>query len=582
MAMVESRERMSRSGVPVPSARDVREAVERYHEGTKHDFNRFARSLGYLDWASQPHPFRSFDGAPAFPLYPRPDAPADSYAPDFVSYAELFERRAAPAPFSAAPLGDLLRHALGLSAWKRYGASRWSLRVNPSSGNLHPTEAYVICGAMPGLAHTPAVYHYAADRHALEQRCAFDGRAWTTACDGRPALLLIALTSIHWREAWKYGERAFRYCQHDLGHAIAAVGFGAALLRWRTTLLMEWSHREIATMTGIDRDEDFVEAEREEPGCIIAIAPSGDINPHVRGRTELVDAVRDGLWSGRASQLSEDHVQWTFIDEVARATECDGLGEAAACTAERMETCTTEPEARSAPASEASPDRVDARRIILQRRSALAFDGRSTVDRSAFFAMLSRVMPDASGRWQMIGWPPRIHFALFVHRVDDVAPGLYVLARARSVLDRLKAACGRDLLWEPAHSDLPFWCLARGDCRALAARLSCDQEIASDGFFSLGMIADFSASLDAYGPSFYRNLFWESGAVGQALYLAAEAAGARATGIGCYYDNPMHQVLGLAGSEFQSLYHFTIGAPVEDVRLTTERAYEWERVRSDG
>ena len=34
---------------------------------------------------------------------------------------------------------------------------------------------------------------------------------------------LVALTSIHWREAWKYGERAFRYCQHDLGHAIAAV-----------------------------------------------------------------------------------------------------------------------------------------------------------------------------------------------------------------------------------------------------------------------------------------------------------------------------------------------------------------------
>ena len=97
---------------------------------------------------------------------------------------------------------------------------------------------------------------------------------------------------------------------------------------------------------------------------------------------------------------------------------------------------------------------------------------------------------------------------------------------------------------------LPLFLLARGDCRRLAARLSCDQEIAADGFFSLGMIADFDASLDEFGPSFYRHLFWETGVVGQALYLAAEAAGARATGIGCFYDDPVHDVLGLARPRF--------------------------------
>ena len=106
----------------------------------------------------------------------------------------------------------------------------------------------------------------------------------------------------------------------------------------------------------------------------------------------------------------------------------------------------------------------------------------------------------------------------------------------------MKQACGREFLWEPAGDTLPLYRLARGDCRALAQRLSCDQEIAADGFFSLGMIADFDGSLEAYGPSFYRNLFWESGVVGQVLYLEAEAAGARATGIGCFYDDPVHDV----------------------------------------
>jgi hypothetical protein len=34
----------------------------------------------------------------------------------------------------------------------------------------------------------------------------------------------------------------------------------------------------------------------------------------------------------------------------------------------------------------------------------------------------------------------------------------------------------------------------------------------------------------------------------------------RGTGIGCYFDDPVHQVFGLQGLAFQSLYHFTVGA----------------------
>jgi len=90
------------------------------------------------------------------------------------------------------------------------------------------------------------------------------------------------------------------------------------------------------------------------------------------------------------------------------------------------------------------------------------------------------------------------------------------------------------------------------------------------------LAADFAGRLDDHGPSFYRHLFWESGIVGQVLYLEAEAAGARATGIGCFYDDAVHDLLGLQGHGFQSLYHFTVGIPVEDARLTTEPGYSWE------
>jgi hypothetical protein len=107
--------------------------------------------------------------------------------------------------------------------------------------------------------------------------------------------------------------------------------------------------------------------------------------------------------------------------------------------------------------------------------------------------------------------------------------------------------------------------------------VSCDQDIAADGYFSLGMLADFNGSLREHGAPFYRNLFWEAGVVGQVLYLEAEAAGARGTGIGCFYDDGVHDVLGIEGHAVQSLYHFTVGGPVEDARLTTEPGYPWEK-----
>ncbi|MFT5287905.1 MAG: hypothetical protein ACI8TQ_004093, partial [Planctomycetota bacterium] len=92
--------------------------------------------------------------------------------------------------------------------------------------------------------------------------------------------------------------------------------------------------------------------------------------------------------------------------------------------------------------------------------------------------------------------------------------------------------------------------------------------------FSLGMIADFERSIEEHGASFYPRLFWEAGALGQRLYLEPETTGLRGTGIGCFFDDPVHSVLGLNGHAFQSLYHFTVGKAIEDERLTTLPAYE--------
>jgi len=47
----------------------------------------------------------------------------------------------------------------------------------------------------------------------------------------------IGLSSVHWREAWKYGERAFRYCRLDVGHALGALRYAAGTLGWEIRLM---------------------------------------------------------------------------------------------------------------------------------------------------------------------------------------------------------------------------------------------------------------------------------------------------------------------------------------------------------
>jgi hypothetical protein len=196
--------------------------------------------------------------------------------------------------------------------------------------------------------------------------------------------------------------------------------------------------------------------------------------------------------------------------------------------------------------------------------------------------MLARLIPTQERQtmpWDSISWRPRIHIGLFVHRVDGLAPGLYALARDPDKVEALKDVMHSQFGWYPVPGcppELPLYLLQKGDCQKLAATVSCGQDIAGDGAFSLAMIAEYSDSLATYGSSFYRNLFWEAGMVGQVLYLEAEESGIRATGIGCYFDDPVRTAFGIVSTKWQSLYHFTVGGPIEDNRLTTLPAYNFE------
>ena len=140
------------------------ETVLNYHNRTKHRLERYANGPASIDWEDQPEPFRRFSGCDIISL-PLPSSELEPLFSDLDQPETI-----AAQSLNLANVGLLLELSFGLSAWKQFGPSRWTLRCNPSSGNLHPTEAYLIS---TGNVITSGVYHYVSHDHSLEQCCRF-------------------------------------------------------------------------------------------------------------------------------------------------------------------------------------------------------------------------------------------------------------------------------------------------------------------------------------------------------------------------------------------------------------------------
>ncbi|MDK2776213.1 MAG: SagB/ThcOx family dehydrogenase [Pseudomonadota bacterium] len=536
-----------------------------YHRRTRHRPDAYARGPESIDWDAQPNPFRN---------YVSPDQAGRSAAQiplplaataDEKRWYELWQAPpATPLQPDIDRLAAVLELSLALSACKQAGAARWSLRVNPSSGNLHPTECYVVACNIGGLED--GIYHYRADTHALEQRCRFREKS-----TGHEPVLWLGFSSVHWREAWKYGERAYRYCQLDSGHALAAVSYAAAVTGFAAGQLVvqDVTDQALAGLLGIARHDDFIisggaQAERENADCLLSLSGR-------QGLDYILCQARQGDWYGRANILDSRHFyDWPLIEDAARCSSRNQIEDSAVvCYPQRP------PPRRPSGLLAGS----SAAQLIRQRRSAQQFDPAGSMRADDFFTLLDHCLPRPDyPPWNSLQAAADIHLFIFVHNVDGLESGLYALLREPSVKETLMAATRSQFIWQTvpqAPQGLMFFQLLKAAARRTAANLSCQQAIAGDSAFSLAMLADMQAV--AGQPWLYRQRFWQAGAIGQVLYLDAEAAGLRGTGIGCYYDEFVHDLLGLQDERWQVLYHFTVGKPLTDPRITSWSPYQERR-----
>lgn len=520
--------------------------IRAYHQRTKHHLERYAAGPANLDWDAQPAAFRHWLGTRHYAL-PRNAANLAT------SWSELGASRPAAA-FDVENLGNLLQLTSAITAWKQYGDSRWALRAHPSSGNLHPTETWVIAYWVDGLAD--GLYHYQAREHSVEWR------ASALTASETPGLWL-GFSSIHWREAWKYGERALRYCQLDMGHVLAALAYGAALFGWRPRLVTLDPAR-VAHCLGLDRRDDFADVEPEEAEIIVALLPEPEASSGSESATPLPPLDWDE-WSGLPSRLDPNPLyHWPVIQEAAEATR----GELPLSSSPRRRGSTSGLGSRLR-----GNDVISASEVILKRRSAQAFDGVSLLPAAVFRNLLASLLPGGAPVWDMWTAQPRVHPVIFVHRVEGLTQGLYILPRSESGVADLGSAMRGVFEWTPADVELPLYRLVAANAQRSARTVSCHQDIASHSAFTVMFVAEFAAPIDA-NPAAWRHLHWEAGMLGHCLTLEAEAAGWRGTGIGCFFDDADHDILGLKDERYQVIYHYAIGMPLDDTRITTLPAYD--------
>ncbi|MHC5209137.1 MAG: SagB/ThcOx family dehydrogenase [Planctomycetota bacterium] len=543
-----------------PGAADARnretDRMFAYHATTKHTYAKVYGGGWSLDWDNQPNPFRRYVGAPRIPLpTPGEDAVPVPSRSTSAALAALPVPSGDAWPSHALPLlGSLLHHAMAVSAWKQVPGTdvRYSLRVNPSSGNLHPTETWIVA---EGLTDLPdGLYHYDVRDHRLERRRdggVLPALAAAAGLRDGPGILVV-LTTIFWREAWKYRDRAYRYCLHDAGHAAASIATAARGLLLPAAVHAHFPDRAVADLLALDGTDEVpvLLLDLRKPIADVRTTGPADAGPSGAGPSCADSRPQPpGPPAGEPNALSAEAYVHPLIEGMHRST----LVEGGPCPllparADPQDEQATGP-AHELPAPAVADEPLAA--VVRRRRSAIDYRPEARMDAADFAGLLADAtrLPrfDALGTLDGEAGARLVDLYCYVHGVDSVPPGCY----------RYRGGDGPPAL-------VP---IRLGDVRSAAAGLSLGQELAGHAICAFSMIADLGRGAAAFGNRAYRHAHVEAGMLGQGLYLAATARGLDATGIGAFFDDDVHRWLGLVGPDRQVIYHHSIGLAAPDPRL---------------
>jgi len=512
------------------SNRDVRIALD-YHEETKHSSVSIRLKPHFLDWSNRPYPFKVYTNLPRIPL------PQDFPKPGEDTLAAL-ACRAKPSqktkPMDISRLAELLFFSAGITREIRYPSGPIYFRSAPATGALYPTELYVVNGEIPGLE--AGVYHFDPGEFSLTQLRSGDHRAaLAEATAGNNGVLRgsvsIVLSSLGWRNAWKYQARSYRHWFWDSGVIAANLLATACSEGFSPSVIIGFNDSQVNQLVGLDGRAE---------AAVAIVTLGGEVGSGVAAPIREVAPLKPNV-----KPLSKYVVEYPEIQKLHDASSL-GSGEEVA----EWLSAAKQPLPRDAPAGAGRPHPLPASaesssplwEVILKRGSTRRF-ARAPVNVVQLATILDRARSALPADFLPDAESSLLDIYLIVNAVDGLPSGSYFHRWRERSLDKLKD----------------------GQLRRVAGHLCLEQELGADASIVFFLMSDLNSVLSRYGNRGYRASQFEAGVMAGRIYLAAYALGLGATGL-TFYDDDVTEFFSPHAKEKSCVLVVAVGVPAYKAR----------------
>jgi SagB-type dehydrogenase family enzyme len=365
--------------------------------------------------------------------------------------------------------------------------ARTYFRAAMSAGNLHPVEVYVAVGEVAGIE--PGVYHFSPLDVALTRLRDGDHRGIL----GADAPLVVILTGIPWRTAWKYGERGWRHLYWDAGTMLANLLAVADAHGLRHKTVVGFDDAGVANLLGID-------GVGEMPLAMVQLGAAGSEPPPP---SDL------GPISVDVAPVAPRPIRLPLLEE-AQSDGALGGEEVGVWRSKGMQVAGSAPARVDSPSNGTDP----IEQVILRRGSTRRMAHRAVPRQHLDWPMA------ASTRAVGLDLAPEgtlLDHYLNVHAVEEFEPGAY------------------------RHTGEAVELLGRVDSiREKSAALCLGQPLGGDSAYTVFHCAELDPIIESLGSRGYRAAQLESGVVSGRLALCAFALGLGATGLTFFDDLVSH------------------------------------------
>jgi len=461
-----------------------------------------------------PKPWKEYAEAPRTRLPRAGRSPSLPLADVVRDFAEA--PRFGDAPLTLAELTRVLHFANGVTL---EGEPR--LRAAPSAGALYAGEVYVLAERVSDLP--PGAYYYDVLRHALVRlRAGSSARVVGDALEEPEKLsgaaAVVLLTNVFGRYTWRYANRGYRYALIDSGH----IGENLRLAA-RSAGLVEGSALRFR--------DDLLNAQIEIDGRTEAVCALHALGRPTSGLERTTAAPAPRFVEAQQANLALPGGERGVIERYHEATKLVP-GSPATTPDDRAAARAPVFAARVALGEKRGGPTRSLEACILARRSVDRFDPAPLT-----LAGLRFIVEIAQGH-AALDRADGVDLYLAVHRVEGLDPGLYRYER-------------------PAHA---LGILRGGDLREALVEACLGQRKAGSAAVGFMMVARLRPSGSALGDRRYRDRLLEAGAVGERIYLAAEALGFGARNLAAFRDDPLNELVGLDPRR-EGVIHLTMAGP---------------------